>query len=73
MSKLARETDSYISKVIEKYPDENKVPNAMRRQAVAWLEIGEKISSKLLLNKILKNYPDSPEAKIAEKLLSSIK
>ena len=59
--------------VIEKYPEENKVPNAMRRQAVAWLEIGEEISSKLLLNKILKNYPDSPEAKIAEKLLSSIK
>jgi len=59
--------------VIEKYPEGNKVPNAMLRQAVAWLEIGEKISSKLLLNKVLKNYPDSPEAKIAEKQLSSIK
>ncbi|MFC1494438.1 tol-pal system protein YbgF [Thermodesulfobacteriota bacterium] len=59
--------------VIEKYPKGNKVPNAMLRQAVAWLEIGEKISSKLLLNKVLKNYPDSPEAKIAEKQLSSIK
>lgn len=59
--------------VIEKYPKGNKVPNAMLRQAVAWLEIGEKISSKYLLDKILKNYPDSPEAKIAEKYLSSIK
>lgn len=59
--------------VIIKYPKENKVPNAMLRQAVAWLEIGDKTSSKLLLNKVLKNYPDSPEAKIAEKKLSSIK
>lgn len=59
--------------VITKYPKGNKVPNAMRRQAIAWLEIGDKTSSEILLKRVIKEYPDSSEAKLAQKKLDSIK
>jgi hypothetical protein len=46
----------------------------MWRQALAFLEIEDgEISSKLLLNKIIKQFPDSDEATLAETKLKSIK
>ncbi len=59
--------------VITKYPKGNKVPNAMLRQAIAFLEINDKTSSKLLLQKVIKQFPGSSEAKIAQKKLKTIK
>ena len=59
--------------VIKKYPKGNKVPNALLRQAMAFLEIKDKTSSRLLLKKIIKKYPRSSEAKIAKKKLATIK
>jgi TolA-binding protein len=49
------------------------VPNAMLRQALAFYEIKDKISSKLLLKKIIKKYPNSSEAKIAKIKLKTFK
>ena len=60
-------------KVIKKYPKGNKVPNALLRQAMAFLEIKDKTSSRLLLKKIIKKYPRSSEAKIAKKKLAILK
>jgi TolA-binding protein len=58
--------------VIKKYPNGNKVPNAMLRQAFAFYEIKDKVSSRLLLKKIIKKYPDSSEAKIASAKLKTL-
>ena len=59
--------------VIKHYPKGNKVPNAMLRQALAFEAIKDTTSAKLLLKKIIKNYPDSNEAGIAKTKLESMK
>ena len=59
--------------VIEKYPDGNKVPNALLKQALAFNEIKDPISCRAILKRILKNFPDSAEARIAEAKLKTIK
>jgi TolA-binding protein len=62
-----------FQRVIKDYPKGNKVPNAILRQAVAFYEINDKTSSKLLLKKLIKQFPKSNEAKIAEARLKEMK
>jgi len=45
----------------------------MIRQALAFYEIKDKTSSRLLLKKVIKQYPNSDEAKIAETKLKTMK
>ena len=59
--------------VMKKYGKGNKVPGSMLRQAIAFYEIKDKTSAKLLLNKLIKQYPKSKEADIAKKKLEIIK
>ena len=59
--------------VIKKYPKGNKVPSAMLRQAAAFQELKDKTSTRLLLQKIIKTYPNSSEAAIAKKRLDALK
>ena len=59
--------------VMKKYRKGNKVPGSMLRQAIAFYEIKDKTSAKLLLNKLIKQYPKSKEADIAKKKLETIK
>jgi TolA-binding protein len=59
--------------VIKNYPKGNKAANATLRQAMAFLEINDKTSAKLLLGKVVKTYPGSNEAKIAQKKLETLK
>jgi TolA-binding protein len=40
---------------------------------MAFLEINDKTSAKLLLSKVVKTYPGSNEAKIAQKKLETLK
>lgn len=58
--------------VIEKYPKGNKVPNAMQRQAMAWLEIDDKTSARAVFKKLIRQFPNSDEAKIAQKKLDEL-
>ncbi|NLD37975.1 MAG: tol-pal system protein YbgF [Desulfatiglans sp.] len=58
--------------VIKKYPDANKVPGAYLRQAIAWRELDDITTTKLLLNRLIKTYPKTPEAKRAEEILSKL-
>ena len=62
-----------FQEVIKKYPKGTKVPGSLLRQSVAFQEINDKTSSKLLLRKIVKEYPKTSEAKIAAKKLESAK
>ena len=56
-------------KVIEKYPDGNKVPAALLKQGVAFQNIGDKPNSRHILEDLVKKYPKSNEAKIAREKL----
>ena len=56
-------------KVIEKYPDGNKVPAALLKQGLAFHNIGDKANSRHILEELVKKYPKSNEAKIAREKL----
>ena len=58
--------------VINKYPNENKVPSAIYRQAIAFMKLGDTISAKLLLGKVIEQFPASEEAKLAGDKLKQI-
>ena len=60
-------------KVIEKYPKGNKVPAALLKQGFAFSNLGEKANARLLLKELIKKYPSSHEAKIAEDKLKVLK
>jgi tol-pal system protein YbgF len=55
--------------VIEKYPTGNKVPAAMLKQAMAFLQLGDKSNARLIFNELQRRYPQSNEAKTAAQKL----
>lgn len=60
-------------KVIEKYPNGNKVAGALLKQGLAFYEIGDKGNAKLILKELIRKFPKSKEAQLAEKKLTRIK
>ena len=54
-------------KVIEEYPKGNKVPAAYLKQGLAFQSLGEKDNAILILNELVRKFPDSAEASIARK------
>lgn len=59
-------------KVIKNYPQGNKVPNALLKQGLSFIELGDKNSAKLLLQRVIEEYPNTSPARIARIKLSSI-
>ncbi len=59
--------------VIQNYPKGNKVPNAFLKQALSFLKLGDKSSAKLLLQRVIKDYPNTTPARVARKKLVDIK
>jgi tol-pal system protein YbgF len=53
-------------KVIENYPKGNKVPASLLKQGLAFLNLGDKTNSRLILEELIKKHPKSNEAKIAK-------
>jgi tol-pal system protein YbgF len=60
-------------KVIEKYPKGNKVPGALLKQGYAFLALGDKVNSRLILEEVVRKYPQAPEAKLASDKLKEIR
>lgn len=60
-------------KVIENYPKGNKVPASLLKQGLAFLNLGDKNNSRLILEELIKKHPKSNEAKIAKDKVKSIK
>ncbi len=60
-------------KVIENYPLGNKVPAALLKQGLAFHRIGEDANARLVLNELLKKFPKSNEATIAQKKIKGLK
>ena len=59
--------------VIRKYPGGGKVPAALLKQSMAFEKIKDKKTAQALYKKLIKEFPDSDEAKAAKKLLSKLK
>jgi len=59
--------------VTKKFPNSNKVPHALLKQGLAFLSLGDKASARLLLQQIIKDYPNTSQAKTARTKLQQIK
>ena len=59
--------------VIKNYPKGNKVPNALLKQALSFIKLGDKSSAKLLLQRVIKDYPNTSPAKTARVRLLSVR
>jgi len=60
-------------KVVKHYPEGNKVPYALLKQGLSFLSLGDKTSAKAILQSIIKDYPNTNQARIARAKLLEIK
>lgn len=60
-------------KVTKKFPASNKVPYALLKQGISFQNLGDKVSAKLLLQQVIKDYPNTSQARIARSKLQEIK
>jgi tol-pal system protein YbgF len=60
-------------KAIAKYPEGDKIPSALLKQAIAFLELGDKTNGRNLLKRVMERYPQSEQADMAKKRLDAIK
>jgi len=60
-------------KAIVKYPEGDKIPAALFKQALSFLELGDKTNAKNLLKRVIEKYPQSDQAQLAKKKLETIK
>jgi tol-pal system protein YbgF len=60
-------------KVTKNFPEGNKVPNALLKQGLSFLKLGDKASAKLLLQQVIKDYPNTSQARLARANLLQIK
>jgi len=59
-------------KVIENYPKGNKVPASLLKQGFAFLNLGDKTNSRIILQELIKKYPQTNEAKVAQEKLKNL-
>ena len=57
--------------VIEKYPKGNKIPDALLKQGLSFYIIGDKASSRLILQELINKYPGTSQAQSAKKKLAN--
>jgi tol-pal system protein YbgF len=60
-------------KVVTKYPEGDKVPAALLKQALAFSELGDKTNARNLLRRVVERYPTSDQADMAKKKLEALK
>jgi tol-pal system protein YbgF len=60
-------------KVMAKYPESGKIPAALFKQALAFLELGDKTNARNLLNRVIERFPGSDQAKMAKKKMEAMK
>ena len=59
--------------VIKKYPNSNKRPDAILKQGLAFMELGDRIDARIVLENLVKDYPNTEQAKIAEEKLKTLR
>ncbi len=60
-------------KAIVKYPEGDKIPAALFKQALAFQELGDKTNARNLFKRVIEKYPHSEQAEMAKKKLETIK
>ncbi|MDO9586081.1 MAG: tol-pal system protein YbgF, partial [Syntrophales bacterium] len=60
-------------KVAKNYPEGDKVPYALLKQGFSFLNLGDKASAKLILQRVIKDYPNTNQARTAKAKLITIK
>ena len=60
-------------KVAKNYPKGNKVPYALLKQGLSFLKLNDKTSAKLILQQVIKDFPNTTQARIARGKLQEIK
>lgn len=60
-------------KVVKNFPDGNRVPYALLKQGLSFMNLGDNVSSRLLLQQVIKDYPNTSQARIARAKLIEIK
>jgi tol-pal system protein YbgF len=58
---------------LKKFPKSAKVPAALLKQGLAFVEIGDKKIGKLILEQVIEKYSDSREAELAKKNVEKLK
>ncbi|MDP6189360.1 MAG: tol-pal system protein YbgF [Gammaproteobacteria bacterium] len=54
--------------VIDQFPDHRKVPDALYKTGRAWINLGDVVNSQRMLERVIKQYPDSSAARLAREL-----
>jgi tol-pal system protein YbgF len=60
-------------KVIKNFPDSNKVPYALLKQGLSFQRLGDKASAKLLMQQVIRDFPNTSQSRIAREKLLEIK
>jgi tol-pal system protein YbgF len=60
-------------KVTKNFPEGNKAPYALLKQGLSFQKLGDKASAKLLLQQVIKDFPNTSQARIARSKLIEIK
>ena len=60
-------------KVSKNFPEGNKAPYALLKQGLSFMKLGDNASAKLLLQQVVKDYPNTSQARIARVKLLEIK
>ncbi|MBF0413186.1 MAG: tol-pal system protein YbgF [Desulfamplus sp.] len=59
-------------RVIEEYPKGNKIPSALLKQAYSFANLGEKGNARLILEDLIKKYPQTQESESAKEKLKTL-
>ncbi len=62
-----------FDRVIKEYPGGDKVPAAILKEGFSFERLGSKKEARLLLERLMEKYPESPEAKMAAERLKTMK
>ena len=60
-------------KAIVRYPEGDKIPSAIFKQALSFLELNDRTNARSLLKRVIEKYPRSDQAEMARKRLETIK
>lgn len=60
-------------KVTKKFPNSHKVPYALLKQGISFQNMGDKVSAKLLLQQVIRDYPNTSQARIARSKLQELR
>ena len=58
--------------VARKYPQGNKVPDALVRQGICFKVLGDKDNARIILQRVIDKYPNTPQSDMARKELEGL-